>query len=282
MNLTVQRNKQDLKTFLSENLKISKSRAKDIIDSRRVFVNDRRVWIATYGLKIGDVVSVEAPEHKKDKQDEVVILYEDESIIAANKPPDILADKEGDSLEALLRRQTENPGLRAIHRLDRETSGVILYAKNNEVFEAFKELWMEKNVEKIYYAISLKEASFTKRGVAVPIDGKRAVSHIELASKARGLSCFKVIIETGRKHQVRVHLASLGHPVLGEKFYNKDEIKGDWQKSIKRHMLHAYEIKFTSPVSNKPIDIIAPFPGDFVEYARKAGLAINDQKEVSR
>jgi RluA family pseudouridine synthase len=274
MNLTVTE-KQDLKTFLAQSLSISKSKAKELIDSKQVFVNNKRVWIATYELKPGDTISVDVKvdetRNPKPEAHNVVVLYEDENILAADKPAGIVTDKAGDSLESVLRKQTNNPKLCAIHRLDKETTGVNLFAKAYKVFEAYKDMWSEKEVEKTYYAVSTGEAPFKQETVSEPIEKKSAVSHVSMVSKGAGLTVFKVNMETGRKHQIRVHLKYLGFPVLGDKTYGPNVIQGEWKKSIKRQMLHAREIKFLDPLSGKSVKIISPFPADFIEAAGKTG-----------
>jgi 23S rRNA pseudouridine1911/1915/1917 synthase len=263
--------KQDLKSFISEGLKISKSKAKELIDSKLVFVNNKRIWIATYELKSGDEVNLDAAE-KPQKDGKIPVLYEDENVLAVDKPPDIVSDRAGDSLESLLKKQTKNPKLCAIHRLDKETSGVMLFAKSFKALEAFKALWSEEKVEKIYYAVSNNEAQFKEKTVSEPVDGRSAVSHFTLLSKGYGLTVFRVNMETGRKHQIRIHLKSIGYPVLGDKTYGPNIIGGEWRKNIKRQMLHAYEISYPDPFTGKKVEITAPFPADFMEIAVKAGF----------
>jgi 23S rRNA pseudouridine1911/1915/1917 synthase len=269
MNLTVTE-KQDLKTFLAQSLSISKSKAKELIDTKQVFVNNKRVWIATYELKSGDTISVDIPAATV-KDDKIKILYEDDNILAADKPPTMVTDKAGDSLESLLRKQLNNPKIVAIHRLDKETSGVNLFAKAYKVFEAYKDMWAEKEVEKVYYAVATGEAPFKQETVSDPIEKKSAVSHVSVEAKGAGLTVFKVNMETGRKHQIRVHLKYLGFPVLGDKTYGPNVLLGEWKKNIKRQMLHAREIRFLDPINGKNVKIISPLPQDFIEAAAKTG-----------
>lgn len=263
----------ELKAFLAGSLSISKSKAKELIDSKQVFVNNKRVWIASYGLAAGDAVSVEARETGARPAD-IPVIYEDDNVIAVNKPPGIVSDRAGGSLESLLRKQTGNPKLCAIHRLDKETSGVILFAKAFKVLEAFKALWQDKGVEKVYYAVSTGEAGFKDRTITSPVDGKTAVSHLALIAKGCGLSAFRIKMETGRKHQIRVHLKSAGYPVLGDKTYGPNIMRSEWQKKIKRQMLHAYEISYADPFNGNKVRIRAPFPDDFLEMAAKTGYRV--------
>ncbi|MCE5301450.1 MAG: RluA family pseudouridine synthase [Spirochaetia bacterium] len=278
MKLNADKDGEELKHFLVTNLNISGNRAKQLIDSKQVFVNDRRVWIAGYQLAQGDVVIVpdtaSAVAQPKTIKISYKIIYEDDNIIAVNKPTGVLADKDPKSMEAMLRRDKNMPVLRAIHRLDRDTTGAILYAKNDEVYGAYREMWHEKPVEKVYYAISLKEANFDEQEIETAVDDKLAASKVKLMAKGRGLSVFRVTIKTGRKHQIRVHLASIGHPVAGDKEYGPKVVHGDWQKNLTRQMLHAYELRFNCPVSGVDMDIRAYFPEDFLELAGKAGFTV--------
>ena len=260
----------DLKSYISKQIGISKGRSKTLIDSKQVFVNNKRIWIASYMLSAGDKVSLDIPDIKPGNT-EADIIYSDDSVIAVNKTPDIVSDRAGDSLETLLRKQTNNPKLCAIHRLDRETSGVILYARTYKVLEAFRDLWSDKGVEKTYYAVSSGEADFKDRIIDEPIEGKAAMSRVELIAKGYGLSVFKIKMETGRKHQIRVHLKSIGYPVLGDKTYGPNIIEGEWRKKIKRQMLHAYEISYADPLNGNKVKISARFPDDFLEIAAKTG-----------
>lgn len=261
---------RELKHFISEKTGISGKKAKALIDSRRVFVNNRRIWIATHNLNPGDMVSVpdntaaeDAPEYR--------IIYRDKNITAADKPTGMLSDKEAGSLEDILKESASNPKLRAIHRLDRETSGIILYASSTEVFEAYKAMWEEKDVRKEYFAISAGDARFNEKRVEEAVDGKNALSDIKVISRGGGFTLFLVKISTGRKHQIRVHLASLGLPVAGDTLYGPKNISGPLQ-GLSRHLLHAYSLKFTCPVSKKAMDLKAPMSGEMLEFAKKAGF----------
>ncbi len=258
-------NNTDLRTFLSENLKISRSKAKELIDSRQVFVNNQRVWIATYKLKKGDIIDV--PDIiEMDRIYNVDIIYEDEYVIAINKPSGLIVDEKNNDFENVLKNATGNPALQVIHRLDKETTGVLLFAKNNNIFEKFKELWRDKKVNKIYCAICLNEANFDKKEIRKKIDGKEAESMVETIAISDGLSCFKITTKTGKKHQIRIHLADIGHPILGDKLYGPKIIKQNKFKKIAGQLLHSFQISYICPWTNREIIIKAPFPEEFFYF----------------
>lgn len=262
MKKFIVKRKQTLKEFLAENLQLSKNRAKDIIDSKVVFVNSRRIWIATHHLKEGDVVEVVDLEDKEGLKPQVV--YEDEFIVAVNKPPFVVSDGLPNSLENFLRKTYNNQNIKAIHRLDKETSGLILYGKNFQVYEVFKQLWENREVKKLYLAISHNEAEFGFKVIDIPVDGKEAISKVRLLKKGNGLSYFEVEIKTGRKHQIRIHLSSIRHPVVGDKVYGLKKVDVNILKKIKRQMLHAYRLEFNHPFSGKKVSIKANPMADFM------------------
>jgi 23S rRNA pseudouridine1911/1915/1917 synthase len=267
----------DLRSFLSSQLSISKNKAKSIIDSKNVWVNNKRVWIASHALKKQDIVEFNDVKQNNDtKKDHSLrygkIIYEDDYIIAVNKPPLVLSDNEIHSQEQYLRDLRHDNRISAIHRLDKDTTGVILFAKNQDVREKFKELWNDKKVQKVYYAISHHEADFEVKTLSTEIDGKNAVSHIDTISKKNGYSLFKINIETGRKHQIRIHLASIRYPVAGDKEYGFKSADNELTKSIRRQMLHAFEISYQCPFTGRNIKINAPLYPDFIDLMNQIGL----------
>ncbi|NPA54012.1 MAG: RluA family pseudouridine synthase [Aquificae bacterium] len=261
----------DLKTFVSEKLKISKKKAKEIIDSKNVFVNNKRIWIATHNLKKGDIVEVvdfTAPKWNIENS----IIYEDEFIIAVQKPPFLESENKKGSVEDLLRKYKKDQKIKAIHRLDRETSGVLLFAKNNKIFEKFKELWHKKEVEKKYLAISHNEASFKKKVINEPIDKKYAKSIIKTLKTRNGFSLFEVEIKTGRKHQIRRHLKKAGFPIVGDKTYGLKKVDHPLLKNVKRQMLHASSLSFFHPFLKRKITIKAKPFSDFEVFGKSVKL----------
>jgi len=265
MKLITKENKIDLKSFIAKNFNISKSKAKNIIDGRQVFVNNKRAWIASYVLNKGDIVEIMDFNEKKEIN-EINIIYEDDYIVAVDKPSGIITDKSNNSFENLIRKKLKNENIRAIHRLDKDTSGVLLFAKNDVVFEKFKKLWQEKGVEKIYIAISLNEANFGKKEVKIPIEGKEAISYVEKIAINDGLTLFKIKTFTGRKHQIRIHLAKIGYPVLGDKVYGPNTIKDEKYKKIPRQLLHTFKIIYDCPFKNKKVVIQSGIPDDFYVF----------------
>lgn len=232
-------------------------------------------------LKRSDIVSLrfqdEEPNGKIEHRD-LDILYEDEDLVLVNKEPFMVThtakdDSEGTLLNYMLGHFEKNDikrKVRFINRLDRDTSGIVLVAKNafaqDKVTSEF-----EKNVEKKYIAIVegiLDEKEGTIDGpIATSEDGikrevnyvigKRSLTSYKVLEEYKNMSLILLTLHTGRTHQIRVHMAYIGHPVLGDSLYG---FKSDL---INRQALHSYSLKFNLPRNNKEIEICAKLPKDF-------------------
>ncbi|WP_457621519.1 pseudouridine synthase [Persephonella sp.] len=261
----------DLKSFLSEILGITKNKAKEIIDSKIVFVNSKRVWIASHPLKKGDTVEISGFYSRNSWKLTESVIYEDSYIIAVQKPPFLESEGNKNSVEFLLKKEIDKR-IRAIHRLDRETSGVLLFARNDKVFYRFKDIWRKKEVTKLYLSISYGEAGFRKKVVNLPVDKKYAKSIFRTKKVSSGLTLFEVEIKTGRKHQIRIHSSKIRHPIVGDKIYGLKHIEDPLLKNVSRQMLHGYRIRFRHPFTGKVIDIKAPPYQDFFNFGKLVKL----------
>jgi 23S rRNA pseudouridine1911/1915/1917 synthase len=266
-------NPEDLKHFLAGALGISGGKAKELIDARNVLVNSQRVWIATHLLRHGDVVEIAGqtaaqPPNRR----ELAILFQDAHAIAVNKPAGLVSDQSPDSVESLLRKQQGDPHLRAIHRQDRDTTGVLLFARTEAAFEEYKNLWREHRVEKIYRAICYNPARFRQTRTDQPIEGRPASSEITVLAKSRGYSYCEIRTRTGRKHQVRVHLAALHHPVVGDKQYGAKVITDPAARNVARQLLHCYRIALPQLPALSIVSVTAQLPADFRQAGIRFGL----------
>lgn len=256
---------QSLQVFLSAKLGLSKRAAKNLMDDRNVWVNRKCVWMAHHTLHQGDTVEVPAAAHKAvgATPSKIRVLVEDEHYLVADKPAGMLAVGE-DSAEALLRAQTGLPALQAVHRLDRDTTGCLLCAKSQAAFDAAVAVFKTRRVTKLYHAIVFGSFDRTSSTVNEELDGDRAVSHIHREAVSKDASFLKVRIETGRTHQIRRHLASIRHPVLGDREHGVKFARDPRLLTVPRQMLHASGLELPHPrVAGQTIKAHSPLPADF-------------------
>jgi RluA family pseudouridine synthase len=259
-----------LNEFLAENLNISKTKAKRLLDDRTVFVNKRRTWIASFKLKPGDRIELTgaAIQHQKNDTRKINILYEDEQYLVVNKFPGILTNGEK-SLETLLRKQREEKDLVAVHRLDKDTSGLVIFAKRQEFFAKIKELFQAQRVRKIYRALAVGTVTPQRFIIDTPLDGQNALTGVHVLKNNPLASYLELSLVTGRTHQIRLHLQKIGHPLIGEKLYVQNTIKDIALRQAPRQMLHAWQIEFNNPYTNKKIIVTEKEPEDFREMLKR-------------
>lgn len=283
---------QRLDAFLA-NFDASKTRSmyKKLIEEGYVSVNGSAVK-ASYKLNAGDIIEIREKESKRfEKIDmDIKVLYEDDDIAVIDKPRGLIVhptnDEEISLVNFLLYRfaslsdiDETRPGI--VHRLDKDTSGLLIIAKNNEAHEKMKELFKSREIYKEYITICVgnfdDEVTLVDKGIMRdPIkkikmcasdEGKRAISEIHLLKQNDDYAYLKVIIKTGRTHQIRVHLAYLNHPVLGDKTYGyRGKIKMDGQ------VLHCRKVSFIHPITNNLITIESEVPAYFKEALIKTNL----------
>jgi len=319
---------QRLDNFLIRQLKgVPKTHVYRIIRSGEVRINKGRAHADTR-VEAGDIVRL-PPVRTSERADEKAramavevarhgaasttggyapsrefpILFEDEHLLAIDKPAGVAVH--GGSgvafgvIEQLRMARPEARFLELVHRLDRETSGILLVAKKRVALKNLQEQFRERETDKIYLALvsgawpanqKVLDASLQKylqpdgeRRVRVVDkdhpDAMRAVTLVKvksaLAAAGRDFTLLEVTIKTGRTHQIRVHLASAGHPIAGDDKYGDFELNKALQKeagggALKRMFLHAWRLKFTHPSSGKRIDLLAALPPDLESFTTHA------------
>lgn len=262
-----------LQDFLARQLNLSRNKAKTILDERQAFVNGRRVWMTKHEMKKGDVVEVMVPQQAPRRTPRPpAILFQDNEYLVVNKMPGRLSNGP-DSLEADLQTLLNQPKLQAVHRLDRDTSGCILIARSKDAFDRAVELFKEQKIVKVYHALATGDIKERERRIDYALEGEPAVTHVYRVASNDLASHLKIKIETGRTHQIRKHLAYIGHPVLGDRTY---ALRGgavpEEFRLIERQMLHAASLTFTSPFTHQKIRTEAPLPKDFAMWIKRLGL----------
>jgi 23S rRNA pseudouridine1911/1915/1917 synthase len=285
---------QRLDVFLSgQGLGLSRSRIQELIARKKVSVNEE-FFKASHKLNPGDIILVSVPGKAVEIRAEKIpldILYEDEDVLVVNKSAGMVVhpvslSHGGTLVNALLahtdRLSTINGLLRPgiVHRLDKDTSGALIVTKTDRSYLHIARQIRRREVKRRYKALVLGKVEPEEGRIAAPIGrhavsrqkmsvryvgGREAITNYKVVEKfvVRGLffSLLEVLLETGRTHQIRVHLASIGHPVAGDAAYGR---KSEYI-CIKRQALHAELIGFVHPVREEYIEFVAPLPEDIVK-----------------
>lgn len=203
------------------------------------------------------------------------IVFEDNALIVINKRADLLVvptpKKERHTLTNLLNEELRrrNPSIKAYpcHRLDRDTSGLIIYAKSRLVQEKFMQEFKMGSVKKTYIAFVQGRLSREQGTIGYPIEGKRAITQYKVLERnKRGFTVVEVRTLTGRTNQIRIHFKMIGHPLLGER---KFAFGKDYRLKFRRIALHASSISFTHPVTEKFLTFSSRLPKDMEDFILK-------------
>lgn len=272
----------------SKDEELTRTSAQRLIEQGDILVNNKKVKVA-YKVSEGDIIAVEKQMPKeieiKAQNIPVDIVYEDDDIIVVNKPKGMVVhpangNPDGTLVNAVMAICKDSlsgiggeirPGI--VHRLDKDTSGVIVVAKNDKAHINMSEQIKNHEVEKTYIALVkgfVKEEEATinmpigrstrdRKKMAVNKNGKNAVTHFKVLERFGNYTLLEVKIETGRTHQIRVHLSEIGYPVVGDTTYSNG--KNEW--GIKGQCLHAKSLKFKHPITGKEMFIEAPLPEYF-------------------
>lgn len=205
------------------------------------------------------------------------IIYEDDYLIVVNKPPHLLTiPAPGKSDKTLTDRVNEYisqsavrtphsaiPKAHPCHRLDYETSGIIIYAKGKKMQQAIIKQFHTQSIKKKYIAFVHGHPARPNGALKGLVDGKPALTRYRVIEKREGFSVVEVEPITGRTNQIRIQFRQLGHPVVGERRF---AFARDYKLKFRRTALHASEISFTHPVTNKPLSFSAPLPDDMQKF----------------
>ncbi|NLF85271.1 MAG: RluA family pseudouridine synthase [Lentisphaerae bacterium] len=273
LTLTVTRSEagQTLQNFLAERLKQSKRQAKDRIDARQVFVNRQCIWMARHILQGGDTVDTRTDDLRPAAPRQIRVLNETEHYLFADKPCGLLSIGPG-GLEELLRAQRGEPALRCVHRLDRDTSGCLLVARSTEAFNRVVSVFKTRRVHKIYDVLVVGRLDRAATTIDTPLSGDPARTHVRRIAVTDDVSFARVRIETGRTHQIRLHLASIRHPVVGDRLHGLKTSRDPRFLRVPRQMLHASELELDDPMGHGQLHGHSPLPADFRRCLELFGL----------
>ncbi|MFD2369303.1 RluA family pseudouridine synthase [Brevibacillus sp. GCM10020057] len=250
-------------------------------NGQHVFVNE----ILQPGDEIAVMVREDEEESVAPEEMPLAIRYEDDDLMVIAKPAGLVVHPTGNHAGGTLangviaywQKRGEHRRFRAVNRLDKDTSGLLIVAKNQWAHEQFSRMQQERTLHRTYQAIAegdvqpdegtidapigLAEGSFITRQVRP--DGQSAVTHFRVLARGCGMSLVELVLGTGRTHQIRVHLSSLGHPLAG------DDLYGGSRELIGRQALHAHRLSFVHPRSGAAMEITEPLPADMSTLAQK-------------
>lgn len=273
--------KTDLLSFLMDKMHgISRNRVKALLTNRVVLVDNKITTHPLTELRPGQVVQLDRSKHKMAfRSNDIGIVYEDPYLLIVDKRAGLLSmsnNTRQETVQTVLNRYLEKGGGRntshLVHRLDRDTSGLMVYAKDVQTQQSLIRGWQELVTDRRYIALVSGELE-RKEGVvrswltedkrfvihSSPVDngGQYAVTHYRVLESNGKYSLVELMLETGRKNQIRVHMADLGHPVVGDRKYGSED------DSIRRLGLHAYMLCFRHPVTGKFLRFETPVPESF-------------------
>ena len=275
--------------YISEKEEITRTTAQRLIEDGNILVNGKKQK-SSYKVSIGDIITIEEVEAKpielKAQDIPIEIIYEDNDIIVVNKPKGMVVhpgngNPEGTLVNAIMAICKDSlsgiggeirPGI--VHRLDKDTSGLLIVAKNDKAHVNISEQIKNHEVKKTYIALVrgiIKENEATidmpigrsnsdRKKMAVTKNGKNAITHIKVLKRYDNkYTLLEINIETGRTHQIRVHLSHIGYPIIGDYIYSN----GKNEFGVVGQCLHAKRLEFKHPTSGKKIILEAPLPEYF-------------------
>ena len=296
-----------LDKYLTEkNENSSRSAIQRLIEEEKILVNEKKEK-ASYKVQEGDNITVEEEKPKeielKAQEISIEVIYEDNDIIVVNKPKGLVVhpangNPDGTLVNAIMAICKDSlsgiggeirPGI--VHRLDKDTSGILIVAKNDQAHIKMSEQIKNREVKKTYIALVrgiVKENEATidmpiarskkdRKKMAVDKNGKQAITHIKVLKRFDEYTLLEVNIETGRTHQIRVHLSEIGYPVVGDMVYSNGKNK----YGIEGQCLHAKSLDFKHPITGKQMHLEAELPDYFKKILkenekRSIGTGLNE------
>jgi 23S rRNA pseudouridine1911/1915/1917 synthase len=269
--------------FLKMDLKMSSRFTKKMARNGLAIINGQRGMNSDV-LKTGDIVEIIiSGEETQDIVAENIpinVIYEDDDLLIVNKPPFMVVHPTKSHQENTLangivnyfKETRQDCIVRLVNRLDRDTSGLVIIAKSQFAHQQMANMLISNSIEK-YYIAMVEGKIEVGRTIDLPIgrptiesikrevmeEGQRAVTHVEVLSSSENITCVRIKLETGRTHQIRVHMSHIGHPLLGDTLYGAES------ELITRQALHAYKLKFNGIRNDEPIEVSVDLPEDMMK-----------------
>ncbi len=278
--------------YLTTKTELSRNRIQELIDSKNILVNDKETK-ANYKVKINDLISIMIPEEEAYDLEPVnlnlEIVYEDSDVCVVNKPQGLivhptLTTKEVTLVNGLMYQIKDLSGINGVnrpgivHRIDKDTSGLLMVAKNDMAHNSLVNQLMNKTTNRLYVALvygniennlgrinaPIGRDKNDRKKMAVVEDGKSAVTNFKVLERFDGYTLVECKLETGRTHQIRVHMKYIGHPLVGDPLYGPKHVIGDTGQ-----FLHAKLIGFNHPRTNEYLEFEVDMPDNFKEILEK-------------
>lgn len=288
MEIIVDEKGKRLDVYISENTEYSRSKVQKLIENENILVNDKKTS-SNYITKENDKITISYVEEEitdvmPEKMD-LDIVYEDEYLAIINKKSGIVVHPAvGNTHNTLVNgllyhfneisnKNTIRPGI--VHRLDKDTSGLMVVAKNDQVHEKLSNMIKEKKVERKYLALVWGRIMHDKGTIDAPIgrdinnrqkytvtdiNSKDSITHFKVLERLSNVTLIECKLDTGRTHQIRVHMNYIGHPVVNDPVYGNRKIINDFGQ-----MLHSKSIRFVHPITNKELFFEVEPPKEFNE-----------------
>lgn len=285
---------QRLDSYIANNTQLSRVAVQRMIEEEKILVNGKKIK-SSYKTQLNDEISIEEEQPKEVNliaQDiPLDIIYEDKDIIVINKPKGLVVhpangNPDGTLVNAIMAICKDSlsgiggeirPGI--VHRLDKDTSGLLIVAKKDEAHIKMSEQIKNRQVKKKYIAlvrgiVAEDEATINmpigrstrdRKKMAVTKTGKEAITHFKVLKRYDKYTLLEIKIDTGRTHQIRVHMSEIGYPVVGDTVYSN----GKNEFGVSGQMLHAKSLEFKHPITGKQMYLEAPLPQYFEEVLKK-------------
>lgn len=275
-------NESKVRDYLKYEENLSSRFIKNAAMDKRLWVNNEKVKL-NYVLKEGDIIKVDVEKDETQNIEgedlNIEVVHEDEDLLVVNKPPFMVVHptkrhQSGTLANGIIyhfRKNNDSSIVRLVSRLDRDTSGLIMIAKNQfahmTLAKSMENNLIEKKYLAIVHGIIEKDSGTIDAAIGRPSDdsikravmenGQRSITHYNVIKRFNNATLVELKLETGRTHQIRVHLSSIGHPIYGDSLYGKQE-----PQYIKRQALHAYKLILPHPRSNDFLEIKSQIPQD--------------------
>lgn len=292
--MIVEENGTRIDKYMAEREGLTRVTVQRLLQEGNILVNGKKVK-PSYTIQPNDEITIQIPEVKttslQAQEIPLDIIYEDEDIIVVNKAKGMVVhpavgNPDGTLVNAIMAHCKGNlsgiggelrPGI--VHRLDKDTTGLLVIAKNDKAHLAMSEQIQNRQVKKTYLALvkgivpeneatikmPIGRSTKDRKKMAVTRNGKEAITHFKVLERFQNYTYLEIRIETGRTHQIRVHMAEIGHPVVGDMIYSN----GKNEFGVEGQMLHAKRLELKHPITGKEMCLEAPLPEYFLDIIAK-------------